>query len=113
MNFLIKLLTKGSKPIDGNPEEFLARPWHLGWTQFIVGSVHGLYRAKDRKYQILAVVNTLGGNGHFERTLKWFEDSARRDGYGLSFLEVSNPKLLKRLSDMGFVGDAKEMVKSF
>ena len=53
MNFLIKLLTKGVKPIDGNPEEFLALPWHLSWIQFVVGSAHGIYRAKDRKYQIL------------------------------------------------------------
>lgn len=113
LNLLIRLLTKFHKPIDGNPEEFLERKWRGEWRRFIVGSVHGIYRTINKEYQILAIHNTKGGNGHFERTLEWFEKSAKRDKYKLAFLEVGNPKLRERLALLGFVGNKKRMVRNY
>lgn len=112
MNWLIKFLAKRIKPIEGNPNEFLERPWRNGWRQFLIGSVHGLYRTKDKEYQILAIHNTKGGNGHFEKTMEWFEKSAKRDKYKLSFLEIENPKLREKLSFLGFIGDKNKMIKN-
>ena len=113
MNWLIRFLVRFHRPIDGNPEEFLEKPWKFGWREFIVGSCKGIYKTENQEYQILAIHNSKGGNGCFERTLKWFEDSAKRDKYALCFLEVENPKLLSRLSLLGFSGDKNKMFKTY
>lgn len=111
MNFLIRLLSYFHKPIEGDPAVWLERRWSKDpqWHDFKCGSVHGLYRPHDHEFQILAVVNTKNGNGHFEKMMEWFMKSATREHYNLSFLDVENPVLFKRLIGMGFVGNKEKL----
>ena len=61
--------------------------------QFRVGTCHGLWRVTDDAYEVLAVVNTKKGNGHFKAAMQWFERSCRRDSKLLRLCEVFNPWL--------------------
>lgn len=60
---------------------------------FRVGTCEGLWRFHDGAYEILAVLNTKKGNGHFAATMHHFETSARRDKVKLRLLEVFNLRL--------------------
>ena len=60
---------------------------------FRVGTCNGLWRATETHYEILAVINHKRGNGHFEKTMWWFEQSCKRDGKSLLLREVWNPFL--------------------
>ena len=115
MNWLIRLLSFFQPKLSGDPEVWLERPWHIdpSWIDFKCGTCHGLYRAKRGEFEVLAVNNTSGGNGHFDRVLGHFEASARREKYKLSFIEICNPKFLSRLKSLGFTGDEKKMSKSY
>lgn|SRR3990167_1781786 len=113
LNFLIKILSKFTKPIEGNPDEWLERDYPmLGimWREFICGSCRGIYRCENKEFQILAVQNTKK-NDNFDKVLSWFEKSAQRDNYQISFLEVGNPKLREKLLRLGWKGDNKKMIK--
>ncbi|MCH7541560.1 hypothetical protein IH981_02150 [Patescibacteria group bacterium] len=115
MNWLIRLLTYFRKPINGNPNEWLERPYLLlgeMWQEFNCGSCRGIYRYRDKEFQILAVQNTKKNN-HFDYVLNWFEKSCKRDKYSLAFLEIGNPKLLNKLKSLGFIGDEQKMVKNY
>jgi len=96
INLVIRLLSKFFKQIEGNPDEFLERPYKREWREFIVGSCKGIYRTTNNEYEILAVVNTKK-NDNFDTVLTWFKKSAKRDKYNLSFLEVGNPKFKQKL----------------
>ena len=63
------------------------------YLHFRVGTCHGLWRATDHSYEILAVHNRAKGNGHFKAALWWFEQSCRRDGKTLLLRQVFNPWL--------------------
>ena len=77
---------------------FLVAPWkNPEWRRYKVGTVSGLYNACSGHYQILTILNSSPGNGHFEDVLEWFENSCRRDNYNLLFLEVWNKRFLKHL----------------
>lgn len=115
MNFLIRILSKFTRPIDGNPDEWLERPYTLMgevWREFVCGSCRGIYKVEDGEFQILAVQNTKK-NDHFDRVLDWFEKSCRRDGANLAFLEVENPRLREKLGRLGFIGGKGKMVKIY
>ena len=115
MNWLIRLLTFFARPIDGDPNVWLERDYKLlgeMWREFRCGSCRGIYRSNQEEFQVLAVQNTKK-NDDFSKVLKWFEKSCKRDKYKLAFLEIGNPRLLKKLSLLGFVGDKKKMVKTF
>ncbi len=72
--------------------DFSTRPWSRNpeWTDFQVGTCAGLYRATPEAFEILSIVNSEPGNGHFEDVLEWFEHSCRRDKKVLRFLEMMN-----------------------
>lgn len=108
MNFLIKLLCKFARPIDGDPDEWLERDYKRGWREFRCGSCKGIYRVKGREFQILAVHNTKK-NDNFDKVLEWFGRSCKRDGFNLTFLEVENPKLEQKLRKLGFEGEPNKM----
>ena len=111
-NLLIRVLAHFHPPIDGNPKEWREKQYNKDWREFICGSVKGLYRTKDREYQVLAVMNTKS-NDNFYRMLEWFEKSCKRDNYALTFLEVGNPKLEQKLRGLGFVGTKKKLSKNY
>lgn len=78
--------------------EFLSRHWANpinteGWQEFMIGTCHGQWRATATSYDILTVINSEPGNGHFEDVLEWFERSCKRDKKALRILEVWNRKL--------------------
>lgn len=112
MNWLIKLLSRFTKPIEGNPNEWLERDWKWGYREFVCGSCRGIYKAEDNEFKILAVQNTKK-NDNFDRVLQWFEKSCKRDGYRIAFLEIENPKLLEKLRGLGFKGNKEKMIKSY
>jgi hypothetical protein len=66
---------------------------------------------EGKQYQILAALHPKPGNGHFSKALEWFENSARRDGYSLAFLEVENPELRARLKTRGYHEEENNLVK--
>lgn len=81
--------------------EFLAKIWHIDpeYTQFKVGTCHGIYRYIRDTIEILAIYNNNPNNGHFEDVLEWFHNSAKRDGKHLQFSEILNPRFAKHLKD--------------
>lgn len=90
---------------------FFCRPWHRDpeWTDFQVGTCHGLYKATKGAYEILAINNDSPGNGHFQDVMQWFEASCRRDRKSLIFLEIMNARFKKHLlEDRGFKPYRKE-----
>lgn len=85
---------------------FEVAPWEHSkeFTRFKIGTCTGIWKTENKSYSILAITNDVKGNGHFDDVLQWFENSCRRDGYSLKFLEVWNPKLKKHLIEKrGFV----------
>lgn len=62
----------------------------LTYYAFRVGTCDGLYTVTRDSYDIIAIRNSIKGNGHFEDVLQWFENSCRRDGKSLRFLECWN-----------------------
>jgi len=114
LNFLIRILTKWHKPINGNPNEWLERNWPINkkWREFHCGSCRGLYKANNKEFEVLAVHNTKR-NDDFNKVLDRFEKSCQREGYNLSFLEVGNPKLREKLLRLGFVGEKEKMTRVY
>ena len=90
-------------------------PISLEWTQYRVGTCHGLWMASEGCYDILAVQNDKPGNGHFEDVLEWFEQSCRRDGYNLRILECWNHELKVHLMEKrGFENyEEDNLIKKF
>ncbi len=114
-NSVIKLLSKYTKPIDGDPNVWLERPYNIGgdeYQEFICGSVRGIYFCSDKTFNILAVQNTKK-NDNFDKVLEWFEKSCKRMNYKLAFLEVGNPRLKEKLERLGFEGNETKMIKTF
>jgi len=94
------------------PFEFA--PWEKNeeWFRFRIGTCHGLWRSTPLSYDILVVDNEEPGNGHFEDTLQWFENSCRRDRKMLRIIEILNKKFLKHLVDKrGFIADGNCCIK--
>ena len=77
----------------------------------MIGSVRGIYFTKNKTYNIVAIQNTKGGNGHFERAVEWFEKSAKRDKYKVAFLETMNPKLGFWLEKRGYIKNENNYIK--
>src|ERR1044071_4646203 len=65
--------------------------------EFRVGTCDGLWQSTPTSYDILAITNSIPGNGHFEDVLQWFESSCKRDGKDFKFLEVWNNGLRQHL----------------
>lgn len=67
------------------------------WKRFRVGTCEGLWCSTETSYDILAITNSVPGNGHLTDTLQWFEESCRRDKKSLRVLECWNQGLKKHL----------------
>lgn len=83
---------------------------------FKVGTCEGLWTSTSMTYDILAIDNSVPGNGHFEDVLQWFEHSCRRDKKNLRFLEIMNIKFkIHLISKRGFVPERKtdNVIKRF
>jgi len=77
---------------------FEVAPWIMGdFTRFRIGTCHGLWRATDDCYQILAIDNEVKGNGHLIDVFEWFENSCKRDKKNLMVLELWNNDFAKYL----------------
>jgi hypothetical protein len=86
------------------------------FSRFKIGTVTGIWRAKEKCYEILGVTNDTPGNGHFTDVLEWFEHSCRRDKYAFVFLEVWNERLYKHLVEkqqFSPVPTTKHLIKWF
>lgn len=81
-----------------NKLSFEVAPWITeDFLRFRIGTCEGLWRSTHDSYDILAVDNTRGGNGHFEDVLQWFEYSCKRDKKAFRVLEVWNKNLKRHL----------------
>lgn len=95
---------------------FEVAPWPRSteYMLFRIGTCDGAWRSTQITYDILSVINSQPGNGHFEDVLEWFEFSCRRDGKLLRILEVMNDRLRKHLIDKrGFAAVGDHCVKKF
>lgn len=97
--------------------DFEAAPWEAnlivdeGFDKFRIGTCEGLWRSKGKTYEILAIINSTPGNGHFEDVLGWFEHSCKRDKKSLVISEVWNEKFKKHLiKKRGFKKDGPDNV---
>lgn len=74
-----------------------------------------LWNDKPKSFEILAIVNDLPGNGHFEDVMDWFQSSCVCAQVPLIIRSVDNKKFLKHLIDKrGFVqiNDVPDVQKS-
>lgn len=107
---------------------FEAAPWHPsglmakllgsnldGWMLFRIGTCEGQWRCAGDAYEILSVINSRPGNGHFDDVLEWFEFACRRDGKQLRIREVENERLKRHLVEKrGFRPEGEDdVVKEF
>lgn len=65
--------------------------------KYRVGSCDGLWQSTKTSYDILSIINSVKGNGHFNDVIQWFEYSCKRDRKDFRFLEVWNEELYKHL----------------
>jgi hypothetical protein len=63
-----------------------------GLAVFRVGTCCGQFRVADDAYEIVSVLNTESGNGHFDDMMQWFEHACRRDDKGLRFTCILNER---------------------
>jgi len=79
--------------------------------RFRIGTCEGLWQSTDKTYDILAITNSLPGNGHVEDVLQWFENSCKRDKKNFRFLECWNKPFKMHLTrKRGFSLEGKENV---
>lgn len=82
--------------------------------KFRVGTCHGLWRATETTYDILAIYNDQSGNGHLDDVFQWFSASCRRDGRDLRIMEIMNEDFLRHLIEKrGFVVEGDHCIKKF
>lgn len=100
--------------------DFEYRPWHQlipdqNLIDFRVGTVTGLYGYNEKSYEIICIINSSPGNGHFEDVLQYFERSCRRDNRSLKILELWNQKFKQHLIEKrGFINyEGENVVKHF
>jgi len=100
---------------------FEVAPWNQNlnpnyiWTQFRIGTCEGLFCATPISFDILAVINSMPGNGHFNDVLQWFEYSCRRDNKLLRILETWNQEFkIHLIEKRGFINVFNDnLVKHF
>ena len=86
------------------------------FTRFKIGTCEGLWRATAKTYDILAIINTEPGNGHFIDVLEWFEQSCQRDQKDFQILEIWNEGFKKHLIEKrGFleIGNDDSVIKHY
>ena len=70
-----------------------------GTMYFKVGTCRGMYDYTGDAYRIIAIENDEKNNGNFQDVLDWFENSCKRDGKDLQFVELWNESLSKHLEE--------------
>jgi hypothetical protein len=98
--------------------DFEAAPWEFSddFKRFRIGTCEGLYGGSGSTYDILAIENTLKGNGHLQDVLQWFEYSCKRDKKALRILEVWNQKFalyLIRVHGFKVIPNTDHLIKHF
>ena len=86
------------------------------WHHYKIGTCYGLWKSKNKTYEILSILNDVPGNGHFQDVLEWFEHHCRRDNKALRIKEFFlNPEFKQHLiNKRGFVEDGKDdVIKKF
>lgn len=86
------------------------------WQHYKVGTCYGLWKRKNKTYEILSILNDVPGNGHLQDLLEWFEHHCRRDKKALRIKEFFlNPGFKQHLiNKRGFVADGKDdVIKKF
>ena len=112
LNFLIQIISKFTKPIQGDPSEWKERSWlNTSWREFHCGSCRGIYKFRESRIEILAIQNTKKGNGDFDKTLAYFFKSCEMHNLELVFLQVGNRRLREKLLRLGFENGKGEMIK--
>ncbi len=75
-----------------------------GHKMFRVGTCEGQWGVLNDSYYILAIINSVKGNGHFNDVLQWFEYSCKMDDKNLLILECMNKNFYSHLiSKRGFI----------
>lgn len=82
---------------------------YAGFCKFRVGTCHGLYRVVNDAFEILAVVNTKKGNGHFRQAMHYFEHSAKTGKVMVRVLECWNPWLSYKLRKHGYIRKSRTL----
>lgn len=79
--------------------DFESKPWnfHPSIQCFKIGTCHGQWYVSGRIYTILTIINECPGNGHLDDVFQWFENSAKRDKYGLAVNEIMNERFYQHL----------------
>lgn len=75
---------------------------------FAVGTCHGIYQVyrpgsgQANVFGIIAIKNTLPGNGHLEDVFEWFYHSCKLHKYDMAFMEIWNKRFMQHLVKRGF-----------
>ena len=78
------------------------------YKRFRIGTCHGLWWATEVSLDMLVLINTTPGNGHFVDWLQWCVHSAITDRKKLVMHEIYNLRLRKHLIEKrGFVATGK------
>lgn len=78
-------------------EPFIPVPMTEGYMRFRIGTCEGLWTSDETSYKILAIDNTVPGNGHLQDVFEWFENSCRRDRKWLVVQEIMNKEFRTHL----------------
>lgn len=67
------------------------------WTEFDIGTCNGYFG--DTKYicELFMIGNKEKGNGHFDATLKWFENKCKLENKNFLISHIENDRLLQHL----------------
>lgn len=65
--------------------------------RFRVGTIDGLYSITSESINIIAITNSVKGNGHLNDVFEWFEFSCTNSKMNLMVLEIWNKKFMKHL----------------
>lgn len=106
-NFKMKVADKiknkpGFQSMHNLHYEEMPGTWY-GEKKYRVGTCTGIYHFTRISLNIVAIVNSEPGNGHFEDVLQWFERSCRRDKKNLVFMHCDNLRFRDHLiTNRGF-----------
>lgn len=100
--------------------DFRTSPWKnplsVGplWNEFFIGTCRGQWRESKESYEILSLLNTTPGNGHFDDVLEWFSHLAKGKGKDLLIRQCWNAELKRHLvNKRGFASLGENVIRCF